>query len=269
MTNVNTGHSERKDFSGERPENAGTGIGYTGFFNAMMEHFDAVNVMVIVGDWTDSDPTLTSNLDTFNLLTSAGDSLAEAASKTWTGQRAKDWAYTDVEIVPRLAGKSSRPIRSSNGLFQKALRTMEGILMQIDDAFLDGLRLMFMEGATPSRLIRQIVCRFAAGEDNLHQIVQTCFLQAFDVGPLSISRKQNFTRLDEEDFYKLNYHLIPQIIENFPRWGSCIPSAIVPFWKDLEIKSDREFIRQSAPEVIPELGKNWERLDPEAQKCVQ
>ena len=35
--------------------------------------------------------------------------------------------------------------------------------MQIEDVFLDELRLMFMEGATPSRLIRQIARRFAGG----------------------------------------------------------------------------------------------------------
>lgn len=72
------------------------------FFNATMQHFDPDNVTVIVGDWRDSDPAFTANLDTFNALTKSGSSEQEAATKTWTGQRGKDWGYTLVEIVRAL-----------------------------------------------------------------------------------------------------------------------------------------------------------------------
>lgn len=72
------------------------------FFNAMMEHFDPVHVTALVGDWTDSDPALTANLDTFNARILAGDTPELAASRTWTGQRAKDWGYTEIEIVRTL-----------------------------------------------------------------------------------------------------------------------------------------------------------------------
>jgi hypothetical protein len=58
------------------------------FFNAMMEHFDPANVTTIVGEWNDSDPALTANLDTFNALTKSGDIQEQAASQTWTGLRA-------------------------------------------------------------------------------------------------------------------------------------------------------------------------------------
>ena len=86
---------------------------------------------------------------------------------------------------------------------------------------------------------------------------------------MRISRKHDLTQLDEECFYALNYRLVPQIIENYPEWGTHLESGKEPYWKNLELKSGEQFIKESAPEKILELGKNWDLLDPEAQRYIR
>jgi hypothetical protein len=74
----------------------------------MMAHFGD-RVAIVEGDWTDYDPDLRENLDEFNRGTAAGRSEQQAAADTWTGRRAGDHGFTQVEIVralpPRAAGQ--------------------------------------------------------------------------------------------------------------------------------------------------------------------
>lgn len=140
--------------------------------------------------------------------------------------------------------------------------------MQFDDPFLDELRLLFMEGATVSRLIRRIASQHA-DETTLHQYLQDCFFRAFGVGPLRISRKLVLTPLDEEGFYSLNRFLIAEMIERYSEWGRHLASRTEPFWKDIQAKSSMQFIEKARPEDVPELADSWEKLDLKAQKYLR
>lgn len=67
------------------------------FFAAMMAHFTSGAVKSIEGHWI-SGIDLDTNIDRFNALTRQGLSDIDAAKRTWTGQRAKDYGFTNVRI---------------------------------------------------------------------------------------------------------------------------------------------------------------------------
>jgi hypothetical protein len=66
-------------------------------FAKMMEHLGTA-VNAIQGNWVSA--TTSDNLITINQRT-AGGALAtqEAAKETWTGKRAKEWGYLQVEVL--------------------------------------------------------------------------------------------------------------------------------------------------------------------------
>jgi len=65
-------------------------------FKQMMMHF-GTNVFAIQGNWVSA---ASDNLLTINALTAGNaSSIADAAKQTWTGQRAADYGYTQVEII--------------------------------------------------------------------------------------------------------------------------------------------------------------------------
>jgi hypothetical protein len=59
----------------------------------MMEHFGD-NVRGIRGKWVSG-----TNLEIVNQLTAQGSSLAEAATRTWTANRARDFGFGRATIV--------------------------------------------------------------------------------------------------------------------------------------------------------------------------
>lgn len=140
--------------------------------------------------------------------------------------------------------------------------------MTFDAPFLDELRLLFMEGATISRLIRQIA-RQKPEDTSLHQFIQDCFFHAFGVGPLRISRNVSAAQMDDETFFGLNQFLIAEIIERYGDWGAHLSGQSEPFWKGMHVKSGGHLIEKANPDEIPELVDCWKDLDPKAQKYIQ
>jgi hypothetical protein len=67
------------------------------FFAAMMAHFTVAAVQTIRGIWV-AGLDLDTNIEQFNTLTTQGMSDIDAAKGTWTGQRAKDYGFTNVKI---------------------------------------------------------------------------------------------------------------------------------------------------------------------------
>jgi hypothetical protein len=66
-------------------------------FDTMMVHFGAT-VTAIQGNWVSA--TTSDNLIKINQLTAGGSqTLKEAAKDTWTGKRAGEWGYLQVEVV--------------------------------------------------------------------------------------------------------------------------------------------------------------------------
>ncbi len=69
-------------------------------FRQMMVHFGA-SVIAIEGNWLGAG---SDNLIAINKLTAGGGmTVEEAAKQTWTGMRAKDYGYMQVEVVGPLA----------------------------------------------------------------------------------------------------------------------------------------------------------------------
>jgi predicted Fe-Mo cluster-binding NifX family protein len=64
-------------------------------FDQMMTHFGTA-VTAVQGNWVGPR---SDNLQTINQLTAAGQTVEQAATQTWTGKRAKDWGYTNVDLV--------------------------------------------------------------------------------------------------------------------------------------------------------------------------
>jgi hypothetical protein len=69
-------------------------------FEQMMAHFGA-GVVAIQGNWIGP---ASDNLRTVNALTAGGMTVDEAAKQTWTGARARDYGFTQVEVAGRPVG---------------------------------------------------------------------------------------------------------------------------------------------------------------------
>ena len=73
----------------------GTGCPGKWMFNEMMNHFGS-SVTGVYGFWVGA---ISDNLKEVNRLTAAGRPLEEAAKNTWTGKRAADWGYNQVQVL--------------------------------------------------------------------------------------------------------------------------------------------------------------------------
>lgn len=67
------------------------------FFAAMMAHLSPSRVRAIKGHWI-SGLDLDTNIDQFNAFTGQGSNDLDAASRTWTGQRAIEYGFTRVKV---------------------------------------------------------------------------------------------------------------------------------------------------------------------------
>lgn len=78
------------------------GIGCPGkwLFDKMMEHYGAA-VTAIQGNWVSA--TTSDNLIKINQITVAGSQSVDAAAKdTWTGKRAGEWGFVQVEVLEQI-----------------------------------------------------------------------------------------------------------------------------------------------------------------------
>jgi hypothetical protein len=82
-------------------------------FNQMMKQFGS-SVTAVRGFWIGP---LSDNLRDLNSLTSTGIPLEAAAKATWTGNRAADWGYTQVQVLNTIGPAGS--YRNVHVLFKK------------------------------------------------------------------------------------------------------------------------------------------------------
>jgi hypothetical protein len=132
------------------------------------------------------------------------------------------------------------------------------------------LRVLFKEGATPSRLIRHIVARHP-GESSWHALIQDYFLEAFGV-PI-VRGLQPFDNYRHADlrYAFLNEHLIHEILEKHAQWDQeegQHKEAIS--WLDSTQATDKEeLLKQAQAAIVPELADCWERLDLRERSFIQ
>lgn len=130
------------------------------------------------------------------------------------------------------------------------------------------LQSLFKEGATPSRLIRQIVDRHA-GDRSFHALIQAYFAEAFGI-PI-------VRGLDPVDDYRhadlryafLNSELVPEMIQKRREWDpACQPDG--SDWLDrLQATDDQQRIGRVQGAAIPELSRCWPQLNEQEQQFIQ
>lgn len=82
----------------------GSSVRGTEMFNRMMQHFGA-NVRAIQGVWLKSlTGQKSTNIDKVNELTSAGMTIEEAITHTWTVTRARKWGFDKVRLLGQPEG---------------------------------------------------------------------------------------------------------------------------------------------------------------------
>jgi hypothetical protein len=75
-----------------------SGVSGQDFFAALMAHFGAANVNTIQARWS-AGIDLDTNINQFNDATRRGLKDNDAAKYTWTGQRAKDYGFTNAKVI--------------------------------------------------------------------------------------------------------------------------------------------------------------------------
>jgi hypothetical protein len=143
--------------------------------------------------------------------------------------------------------------------------------METRPEVIDELRLLFQNGATPSRLIRHVAERHPA-EPALHALIQEYFREAFAV-PLVRGLKPH----DEYESVDLRYaflneQLVHEMIEKRPEWDRGPAGAAngrQPWLDSLVATSDPDRIRQAQSMPFPELSQSWHRLTAKEQAFIQ
>ena len=126
------------------------------------------------------------------------------------------------------------------------------------------LRVMFKDGATPSRLIRHIVERHE-GDHEFHQLIQSYFFGAFCVPIVrGLNPVDDYEHADLRFAY-LNQMLLHQMIEKRAEWDTDESDS----WVDsLNAKGDRERIREAEEHLPPDLKRCWPLMTPKEQRYI-
>jgi hypothetical protein len=128
------------------------------------------------------------------------------------------------------------------------------------------LRLLFRQGATPSRLI-QLIAERHRGEQSLHGLIQIYFLETFGV---PIVRGLN--PLDDYESIGLKYAFLNDdvlhwMIEARTTWDQ---SSSEQSWLDaLTATSIDERLRKAKEQPYSELSRNWDKLDDKERFVIQ
>lgn len=124
------------------------------------------------------------------------------------------------------------------------------------------LRMMFKEGATPSRLLRHIVERHA-GERAFHSLIQAYFHEAFGIpivrglNPIDDYQQAGFR------YAFLNEQLVHEMIQRRSEWdsGAAAGAREGGSWLDsLAASDDKQRLREVQSVKLPDLSDCWSRL---------
>lgn len=144
--------------------------------------------------------------------------------------------------------------------------------MNLDLSVVEQLRLMFLTGATPFRLVC-FIAEHHAEDPKWPRYVQQYFWEAFFVTFLALENYPHDKKLRAEDFSSRNVAIIHDIIRQIPRWrdNDDPESAELSSWCDeLEIPMEElEMVEQLAPESHPSLSASWPNLNSPVQDFIR
>ncbi len=126
----------------------------------------------------------------------------------------------------------------------------------------ENLRSSLKDGATPSRLIRDILAQW--GDSISYREVQEILREAFQLpivrlGP-SLSYRKGI----------LNQTLLAEIVQNRKRWEALIPGPVESFWLDgLQVADPEEVKQRVTAGPYPGLSKeSWAALRPDEREAL-
>jgi hypothetical protein len=143
--------------------------------------------------------------------------------------------------------------------------------MSISPTFVHELRTLFKQGATPSKLIRQILLRHPQ-EHHWRQLVQDYFWEAFAVPLVRMPTKPHDLDQLTLRYAHFNRHLVHQMIQMRPKWDVNYggDSSSENSWLNgLPATDDLALREQADPTIVPELADAWASFDPKAQKYIK
>ena len=133
------------------------------------------------------------------------------------------------------------------------------------------LRVLFEEGATPSRLICHLLDQHE-GEHFPHALIQEYFMEAFGVPIVRGVSSIDAGSIADLDYAFLNEQLIHEMVMRRSGWGHAESEARngTASWLDaLEAHDDRDRIERILTAAIPELSESWERLSASEQRFIR
>lgn len=138
--------------------------------------------------------------------------------------------------------------------------------MTVRPEVIDELRSLFKEGATPSRLMRQIAERHA-DEPDQYGLIQEYFLEAFAVPIVRGLKPQDDFRNTGMQYAFLNHHLLHELAVRRSEWDA--EHDRDSQWLDGAAVTDHE-TRVSSLErpALPELRRIWSDLTADERAAV-
>jgi hypothetical protein len=142
--------------------------------------------------------------------------------------------------------------------------------MRLDPHVVEELRALFMEGATPSRLIKHIIARHE-DEEALYPMIQHYFREAFLTPLLQVSPELMLNESQGLNLAFLNVNLLHLMSLTQHEWNrETPPTQEGTRWFDgVSVRSDKDSIANMNPLAIPELAKIWDKIDEEAKRYIQ
>ena len=134
--------------------------------------------------------------------------------------------------------------------------------MELDPSFMTELRVLFLNGATPAALVRNVTAHYP--DDPMPLLVaEEYFSQAFQIGVL-------FHEPIDSGF--LNVHLLRDMVGRCPLWRESV-AHLVPVgsaWCDgLQVSTDDLSMHEAIrPECHPALADSWDGLPPKVRTFV-
>jgi hypothetical protein len=142
--------------------------------------------------------------------------------------------------------------------------------MRVDPRIVTELREMFLNGATPSRLVRHIAVRHE-GDQDWPTYVEPYFAEAFSVTTFAMVGHSAEVDLDRTDLSGIDVDLLRDMVGRKAAWRESADHISASAWCDgLTVSPDDLAMNDKIrPESHPALTDSWESMKPRAREFVR
>jgi hypothetical protein len=142
--------------------------------------------------------------------------------------------------------------------------------MHIDPQVVAELRALFLDGATPSRLVRHIATRHE-GDPSWPSHVEPYFAEAFAVTTFVMADRPPEADLDRHNLSELDVDILRDMVGRQAGWRHTVAHAPGAAWcDDLSVSTDDlRMGDQVRPESHPALADSWASMSPRAREFVR